>query len=182
MSNTQLADILNRLKADDDSALQELFHLHYQRVCQTIHRFIKDRSLVEDLAQNVFIRFWEKRHKINVTTSVGAYFHRMAINEALGYLRKSKNKETEEITPLTPTGSQDSVEEGYLHGELKTEIVKAIDTLPPRCRAVFQLSRFEELTYKEIAEKMEISVKTVENQMGKALRILRKELKGYLNE
>lgn len=182
MSHIQLTDILARLKADDDSALKELFHQHYQRVCQTMHRFIRDKNLVEDLAQNVFIRFWEKRHQINVTTSVGAYFHRMAINEALAYLRKTKNKETEEITAQTPTDSLESVETGYLQSELKSEIIKAIDTLPPRCRTVFQLSRFEELTYKEIAVKMEISVKTVENQMGKALRVLREELKGYLRE
>ena len=73
-----------------------------------------------------------------------------------------------------------TAEDTYLDNELEDKIKTAINTLPPKCRMVFQLSRYEELSYKEIAEKMEISVKTVENQMGKALRVLRAQMKGYL--
>lgn len=146
-----------------------------------MHRFLKDKSTVEDLAQNVFIRFWEKRHQIKVTSSVKAYLNRMAINEAIGYLRKNKKWDIEEVTPNTPTQSASSVEEQYLHTELETKITNAIDSLPPKCRAVFQMSRFDDLTYREIAEKLGISIKTVENQMGKALRVLRTKMKGYLH-
>lgn len=146
-----------------------------------MHRFLKDKSTVEDLAQNVFIRFWEKRNQIKVTSSVKAYLNRMAINEAIGYLRKNKKWDIEEVTPNTPTQSASSVEEQYLHTELETKITNAIDSLPPKCRAVFQMSRFDDLTYREIAEKLGISIKTVENQMGKALRVLRTKMKGYLH-
>lgn len=147
-----------------------------------MYRIVRDQATVEDLAQNVFIRFWEKRHQINITTSVGAYLNRMGINEALAYLRKNKRYTIEELTPQThPGGKVDSSEQAFLHTELQEQIKVAIDKLPPRCRLVFQLSRYEELTYKEIGEKLEISVKTVENQMGKALRVLREELKGYLS-
>jgi RNA polymerase sigma-70 factor (ECF subfamily) len=104
----------------------------------------------------------------------------MAINEALGHLRKNKVY-IEELDPQTNKELAPDVEKQLLHSELENEIRAAIDNLPPRCRTVFQLSRFEELTYQEIADKMEISIKTVENQMGKALRVLREQLQQYLN-
>lgn len=179
MANVELVDILSRLRANDQSVLKELFQAHYPSVCKTIHRFIIDKNLVEDLAQEVFIRFWRKRQDLNITSSVPAYLRRMAINEALGHLRKQKYYE-EEITPNTMGGSAESGEEQFLYAELEGSIKDAIDALPPRCRSVFQLSRFEDHTYQEIADKMGISIKTVENQMSKALRILREQLSGYL--
>lgn len=181
MANPQPDEILNRLQAGDRAALQALFHQHHAMVCGTMFRFVKDKSTVEDLAQEVFVRFWEKRESINITSSVQAYLRRMAINEALGYLRRNKHQYDEEITPQTPTGETDSsVEDQYLHSELEQNVRAAIDTLPPKCRTVFHLSRFEDMTYQEIADQMGISIKTVENQMSKALRILREKLKGYL--
>lgn len=182
MLNEQLDDVLQRLQNGDRSALQVLFHQHHGMVCGVIHRFIQDHSTVEDLAQEVFVRFWEKREQIQINSSLQAYLRRMAINEALGYLRRSKHLYDEEITPqVTATGMDGSVEEKYLHTELEQSVRDAIDTLPPKCRTVFQLSRFEEMTYLEIADQMGISIKTVENQMGKALRVLRERLKGYLS-
>ena len=164
----------------DQSALRLIFDEYYEPSCAAIHRYIRDRNLVEDLAQNVFIRLWEKRSTIEISSSLGAYIRRMAINEALGYLRKNKNIHIEEITPITPHKTEATTEAQYLQTELQSEITNAINQLPPKCRTIFQLSRFEELTYKEIAEKLDISVKTVENQMGKALRVLRERMKGYL--
>jgi RNA polymerase sigma-70 factor (ECF subfamily) len=174
-------DLTTRLKTDDKTVLKELFDAHYPSVCAAINRFTATRSVTEDLAQQVFIRFWEKRHQITVTISPGAYLHRMAVNEALAWLRSKKNRQPEEITPATPFVPQAGVEDGYLHEELQQQILEAVETLPPRCRAVFQLSRFEEMTYQEIAAGMGISVKTVEHQMGKALRVLRERLQFYLD-
>jgi len=181
MSNKNSEELFEQLQAGDKLALKELFSIHYQDVCRAIHRFIMDKALVEDMAQEVFLRFWEKRTQITIKTSVQAYLRRMAINEALAYLRKNKKYREEELTPNVNLGTDTGVEEQYLHSELEDNIKHAIDGLPPRCKAVFQLSRFEELSYKEIAEKMGISIKTVENQMGKALKILRKQLRSYLN-
>lgn len=169
-----------RLKADDKSALKTLFQAYYAYVCSNIFRIVKDRVLVEDLAQEVFLRFWQKRHQIEVNSSLKAYLRRMAINEGLAYLRKQKVFK-EEIDQDTMAGVTPGGEKQYLQVELEDHIRLAIDRLPPRCRTVFQLSRFEELPYKEIAKHMDISVKTVENQMGKALKFLRKELKNYLH-
>lgn len=173
--------LLHRLRADDKGALQEIFQDHYQKVCGAIFRLIKDAVVVEDLAQEVFFRFWQKRHQIEITSSLDAYLRRMAINEGLAYLR-SRKYFTEEIEPhsahISDTGT---AEDRFLHSELEQNIRIAIDGLPPKCRMVFQLSRYEEMSYQEIADKMEISIKTVENQMGKALKILRQELQSYLH-
>jgi RNA polymerase sigma-70 factor (ECF subfamily) len=176
-----LTDLTTRLRSDDKTVLKEVFETHYGAVCAAIHRFAGDRGVTEDLAQQVFIRFWEKRHQIEISTSPGAYLHRMAVNEALAWLRSKKNQLPEEITPATPFTPEVDGEKVLLHNELQEQIHQAIDNLPPRCRSVFQLSRFEEKSYQEIAEEMEISVKTVEHQMGKALRVLREQLKPYLD-
>ena len=180
MSLGNSEDLLPRLRAGDKSALKVLFDANYQMVCSTIHRFIRDHSLTEDLAQEVFVRFWEKRTQINITSSVDAYLRRMAVNEALGHLRRNKNRFEEEITPNLSGGAEEGVERQFLQDELETQVRDAINELPPRCRAVFKLSRFEDMTYQQIADQLGISVKTVENQMGKALKYLRERLHGYL--
>lgn len=170
----------NILHIDNQSALKDIFEAYYDDVCKTVHRFIRDKNLVEDIAQTVFIKLWEKRDSIEINSSFAAYLHRMAMNESLMHLRKMKRQNETELTDNLPHKTTESAEETYLDGELQTHITEAIDGLPPKTKIVFMLSRFEDMTYKEIAVKMEISVKTVENQMGRALRILRVKMKGYL--
>ena len=177
-----MENLTTPIQTSDKAVLKELFETHYRQVCAAIHRLVGERGVTEDLAQQVFIRFWEKRETIEINTSAGAYLHRMAINEALGWLRSKKNQSHEEITATTPFGQERDAEENFLHGELEDKIRQAVDTLPPRCRAVFQLSRFEEKSYQEIADDMGISKKTVEHQMGKALRVLRDLLRPYLQD
>ncbi len=180
MPDEKLEHILHRLRSDDKGALKQVFQMCYPIVVKSIHRFIQDRNLVEDLSQEVFMRFWTKRHQINVTTSLPAYLRRMAINEALGYLRSKKNHSTDEFTLDSITETDAGAEQQYLYNELQDNITSAIDTLPPKCKIIFKMSRFDDMTYREIADALNISIKTVENQMGKALRLLRGKLKSYL--
>jgi len=175
-------DLTSRLRSDDKTVLKELFEAHYHAVCAAVHRIVGERGVTEDLAQQVFIRFWEKRNQIQIDTSPRAYLHKMAVNEALAWLRAKKNQQPEEITFSTPLPLQADGEGIMIGNELNDQIHKAINSLPPRCRAVFQLSRFEEMSYQEIAHEMGISIKTVEHQMGKALKVLRFELKGFMNQ
>ena len=179
MLEQQQKELLQQLKADNKQALKGIFDEYYNTVFHAVYRIVSDRNTAEDLSQDVFMRLWEKRHQITINGPIGAYIRRMAINEGLGYLRKHKKYGIEEIqdqhSPLTTSG-----EDVYMDSELEQQIQAAIATLPPRCKAVFILSRFEELSYKEIGEKLDISPKTVENQISKALKILRTALKGYL--
>ena len=179
--NSQI--LLDRLKADDQTAIKEIFHSYYALVYKTLLRFIKEQQTIEDLAQNVFMRFWEKRHQLHIQGPIAPYIKRMAVNEALGHIRKNNRldleEEVEEYALINLHAEQDA-DQDYMYGEMKKVIGQAIEQLPPKCQTVFKLSRYEELSYKEIAEKMEISPKTVENQMGRALKLLKKMLKKYL--
>lgn len=175
-------EILKLLKADNPETVKQLFYQFYPFLCNTIFRILKDKALAEDLAQDTFFKFWDKRASIDIQTSLKAYLRRMAVNEALYYLRKNKKfQKDSEVEPSDLGGSTNTVEDQLLQQELEDKIAAAIKTLPPRCQEVFRLSRFEDKSYKEIAAKLEISIKTVENQMGKALKILRAALREYMH-
>ncbi len=180
MENHVHEDWLTRLRSDDRGALRAIFDQQYDSVCRVIFRFVHDPGLSEDLAQEVFVRFWEKRSTITVDSNLPAYLRRMATNEALAHLRKKTRYQADELPIHLPGHQSAPADEQFQAQELSERITQAVDSLPPRCRTVFQLSRFEEKTYQEIANELEISIKTVENQMGKALRVLREKLGDYL--
>lgn len=171
--------LLQSLQQNDRSALKVLFDTYYTELCKTAYRLLKDPDQVEDTVQQVFIRFWEKRGQLKIESSLQAYLHRMTINESIAYLRKQKRRAEQEL-PQNQGDLAPDVETTFLTSELQEHILKAIAQLPPACQAIFRLSRMEGLSYKEIAAKQQLSIKTVENQMGKALRILRVELSNYL--
>ncbi|MCB0637788.1 MAG: RNA polymerase sigma-70 factor [Lewinella sp.] len=181
MENPNHQSWLAQLQTDDRSALRTIFDAQYEDVCRVIFRFVHDPGLSEDLAQEVFVRLWEKRRDIHIDSNLPAYLRRMAANEALAHLRKKTRYLADELPTHLPGHTTAAADEQYEATELSGLITRAIDGLPPRCRTIFQLSRFEELTYQEIADQLELSIKTVENQMGKALKILREKLGGYIN-
>lgn len=180
MQNEATKILLEAIKQGRKPALQTVFDLHYAEVCRAIYKLVPDAALMEDLAQEVFIRFWEKREQIEVLESIGGYLHRMAVNEALAHLRRRRFFEDVSEAAHLPAAASDHTETDVLHQDLSLRLQAALNTLPPRCRAVFQLSRFEEMSYREIADQMDISIKTVENQMGKALKLLREQLSEFL--
>lgn len=179
--NLSHQELLTRMQADDRFAMRFVFEQQYPLVCRTINRLITDPGLTEDLAQEVFVRFWEKRHDIQIESNLAAYLRRMAINEALAHLRRKNRFAPDELTADLPEQQTLGADTQYLATEMQQAIHQAIDELPPRCKTIFQLSRYEELTYQEIANQLELSVKTVENQMGKALKTLREKLSGYMS-
>jgi len=172
--------LLTKLKSDDADALKNIFYSYHSPVYQTIMRIVQETNTAEDLAQEVFVRFWEKRHQIEVQGELGPYLRRMAINEALGYLRKNKKYNVEDINEQFELAGGSNSESLQAQGELQEAVDEAMNKLPPKCRTVFSLSRFDGLSYKEIGTQMNISIKTVENQMGKALKVMRDLLKDYL--
>lgn len=180
MEQTRHDLLLTRLRAGDRSALRAIFEQHYPIVCSVIRRYIADPGLEKDLAQEVFVRFWEKRLQIDITSNLGAYLRRMAVNEALGHLRRKNRFAPDELPEQLPHSTTGAADEQLQASEMQQAVNRAIAALPERCRLVFQLSRYEEMTYREIADQLRISVKTVENQMGKALRSLRESLAEYL--
>ena len=168
-------NIIGRIKSNDKTALKVLFNQYFNMLCNIAIRYTKDKDAAKDVVQGVFIKFWEKRSGLDIKTSEKSYLCRMTINEAISYLRKEKKHLHDEIA-FDLSDHQNS-EGDVIQTEAITTIHKAIDTLPPRCQLIFKMSRFEEMTYKQIATQLEISQKTVEHQMGKALKILRGLLK-----
>ena len=170
-------ELLTLLENDRERGVEALFRHYYELVNRSVYRIIPNRTTAEDVAQEVFLDLWRKRERLNITSSLPAYLRRAARNRALNHIRDQKLKfdDSDEGHLELPSGNI-SVTQKLAAEDLQRQINAAIDALPERCRIIFALSRFEEMTYKEIAEELSISVKTVENQISKALRLLREAL------
>ncbi len=174
--NKKLIDLFQRSPKE---AVEKLFHLYYGDLCKAVYRILKDEGLAEDIVQEVFYELWRKRDRLGVQTSFRAYLKRAAINKSLNYIRDNKIKfDGDEqyafIESKENLGKQIEIK------NLQEIVDREIDKLPPKCRMAFVLSRYDDLSYKEIASEMNISTKTVEKHISKALKILNNVLRPYL--
>jgi len=173
--------LLRRIQQNDQQAFRQLFDRHYENLLRSVLHISGDVNLAKDVAQEVFLELWKKREKLVIKSSLKSYLHRAMINRTFNQLKARKHQYQEpERLPDQPT---------HAHADLQLEasdlqqlIQKSIDGLPEKCRIVFTLCRLEGLSHKAIAEQLGISPKTVENQMTKALRVLRDAVKPYLSE
>lgn len=160
--------------------MESLFRDHYSRLCNYANILLSDKDESEEVVQQLFVQVWEKKESMEITSSLQAYLFRSLRNSCLNKIKHNKVRRNyaEEVISL----SKDSEPASHItyQSELQEQIAMAINGLPEQCRLIFKLSRFENLKYAEIAEQLNISVKTVENQMGKALRVMRERLKDYL--
>jgi RNA polymerase sigma-70 factor (ECF subfamily) len=133
------------------------------------------------MVQNVFFKLWEKKEQLDIQTSLKAYLYKAVYHESLNYLKHQKVKSVHQAYAMHSTDHiSNQAEKRLLHGDFENKLQKAMNDLPEQCRIIFQLSRFEDLKYREIADTLGLSIKTVENQMGKALKILRLKLVEFL--
>lgn len=174
-------ELLDLLKQDEDLAIELIFQRYYTYLCRVVYKVVPDAGLAEDLAQEVFFDLWRKRAQLRIESSLPAYLRRAVLNRTLNHLRDQKIRFSDPDAAPPPLSRIAGAGQQLEQEELQELIDRAIDALPDRCRAVFMLSRFEELSYQEIADHLGISVKTVENQISKALKYLRQALKPYLN-
>lgn len=173
--------LMDTLKAGDITAFEMLFRTYYQPLCNYAYTFVQDRDEAEEIVQSTFLSVWEKKETLEIQTAVKPYLYAMVRNACLNVLKHEKIKQQHAAIELAVAErSAESVARTVMASELETKIYQAMDVLPPQCRTIFKLSRFEELKYAEIAAQLDISIKTVENQMGKALKIMREQLKDYL--
>lgn len=166
-------NIIDRLKVNPEQTLKWMYDNYYSYVCSVVYRMINDASKAEDIAQDVFFEIWKKREQIELNIGLKPYIRRAAVNKTLNFIRAKKMVFEEEESALEISNETHGAPEQMEADEMQQNINKAIDRLPEKCRAVFALSRFEELSYQEIADKLQISKKTVENQISKALKLLR---------
>lgn len=164
-----------------EGEFEQVFKSHFRPLHVYAFSFVKDRDLAEDMVQAAFCKLWERFGDLEIRRSLSAYLYRSVYHECLNHLKHLKVRQEyanhARHTESPGTGNASGALEA---SELSARIQEALMALPEGCRTVFQLSRFESLRYTQIADKLQISVKTVENQMGKALRILRGKLADYL--
>ncbi len=170
-------EIIQLLKQDRDAAFDFLFRQHYTMLCRMAFRQVQDEAQAKDLVQEVFTELWERNTALNIHSSFEFYLKKAVIYK----IQKHHHRQLKwrvlpenEISQLPA----EPLENPLQTEELRQLIKRTIDGLPSRCRLVFMLSRFENMTYREIADHLEISPKTVDNQISKALKILKKALYG----
>ncbi|MDF2192124.1 RNA polymerase sigma-70 factor [Paraflavitalea sp. CAU 1676] len=168
--------VCNTIKAYTpvEAHYQQCFHAYFEKLFGYAWSIVNDEAEAKDIVQTAFLKLWEKRSDINVHGATRAYLYTTVYHLSLNTVRNRKARDQHQagiaaryVSPPVQTAEDK---------ELRERIHQAIDTLPPRCREVFCKSRLEGKKYAAIAEELTISIKTVEVQMGKALRLLREQL------
>jgi RNA polymerase sigma-70 factor (ECF subfamily) len=175
--------LLALIRQGNEQALEVLYHRYYAPLCIKAYKRIPSTPLVEELVQDVFVNLWMKSASLDDRGNVKAYLYATLRNKILHQLRTEHTRSmyAEKIAQLiNQQGDNQGLESIYAR-ETEKQINQVISTLSPQCREAFRLSRFEHLSYKEIAEKLHISVNTVEKHVSKALRILREKITEYGN-
>jgi RNA polymerase sigma-70 factor (family 1) len=164
-------------------AFENLFKEHFRSLCIYAAYRTRDAEAAREIVQDLFCNLWEKRTELQIHTSLQAYLYRSVHNASLNYLKHEKVKDRSHKFILEHS-SQESyeVEEEVKARDLGSALTSAIETLPEKTREIFELVRFREMKYREVADYLNISQKTVEAHMSAALKLLRTALRSYLPE
>ena len=165
---------------DDERSFRKLFEYYYPALCLYAKRFIKERETREDIVQDVFFSIWENRKYISVQTSARNYLLTCVRNHCLNFLRRQPTESFEQVIQENIPIYAENNDDFYTLTEVQELLAKALNKLPEDYRRVFILNRFEDKSYGEIAESMDISTRTVERYKNKAIELLKKDLKDYL--
>jgi RNA polymerase sigma-70 factor, ECF subfamily len=172
---------LSMLQQGNEEVFESVFKQHFNNLNAYAFTILKDAVSAEEVVQSLFLKLWEKKDVLNIQTSLKSYLYRATYNDCMNILKhlQVRQRHQDHVSYFHDRTSENASSR-LQENELKNELQKAINLLPEKCRTIFQMSRFEELKYQEIADQLDISIKTVENQMGKALKVLRHALADYL--
>lgn len=172
---------LENIQLGDEKAFESLFREHYAALCAFSRKFVADPDMAEELVQDLFLNLWEKRLELMPTVSLRSYLFAAVRNSCLNHLKHLKVRaQHQEHTLAQAREFAEDPQAALQAAELQARIALAIDALPDRCGEIFKMSRFEGLKYQEIADQLALSPRTVEVQIGKALKLLRESLGEYL--
>jgi len=172
--------LMELLQDGDEKIFGQVYKTHFKNLYAYAFSILKNEVAAEEMVQNVFLKIWEKREQLPADIPLRAYVYRSVHNESLNYLKHQKIKSRYKLHVVSTAKTHEHIISKHSHSELEKKLRIALNELPEQCRTIFQMSRFEELKYREIAVRLNISVKTVENQMGKALKFLRTKLIDFL--
>lgn len=165
--------LIEKLQKGEAGAYKYLFSEYYEWLCNYIYKLCSDRSLSEDIVQETIIGLWEKRKRVIITSSLKNYVFKSCHNQYLQHLRKNKIEFDSLDKVHWDIIARASVKENEDHDAGLDKLKALINQLPPRCKEIFIMSKLEKKKYKEIAVDLGISIKTVENQMSKALHFIK---------
>jgi len=171
------AHILSLLNEEPEKAFALMYDNYFDYLVKVVYRILLDESQTKDVVQGVFIGIWNKKDSLDISSSLKQYLRRSAINRSLNHIRSTKKvrDDHDSVDDVNLSGNDDHTLNIEAE-ELNQQIGAAIESLPERCRLIFNLSRYEDMSYKQIAENLDISVKTVENQITKALKLMRNKI------
>lgn len=171
------AEIVRRIRQGDIKEYETLFRSSYASLVRYAQVILKDHDTAEEIVQEFFFRLWQDKEKLNIESSLNGYLYRSVHNRCLHYIEHQKVVERHGADIVaTMTEYHEPVTDQIYYNELQTRIAKVLKRLPEKCSTIFSMNRFDGLKYSEIADKLSISVKTVEANMGKALKEFRKAL------
>jgi RNA polymerase sigma-70 factor (ECF subfamily) len=176
-------ELIRNLRNGDAQSMELLFRRLYPQLCAFANKFLHDLDEAEEVVQEVFYKVWKNRKNLDEKQSVKCYLFTSVKNNCFSVLehQKVKNKYSALLEYIYLTSEhQASTHDSLIANELEKDFSQALEKLPPDCRKIFELSRFEGLKYQEIADRLDISIKTVETQMSRALYKIRIQLKDYL--
>ncbi len=168
-------DKIRALRDGNEGVFQQTFDSCYEDLCRYALTLLRDKDEAEDTVQSMFMKLWEKREVLDIKQSIRSYLFRSVYNQCMNQIEhRAVKKKHQEIETMELSST---IQPEVFTDELHKAIRQAIDELPPQCKTIFIMSRFEELRYPEIAEKLDISTNTIQNQICKALKILREKLR-----
>jgi RNA polymerase sigma-70 factor (ECF subfamily) len=169
-------DTIRAIRRGNRDAFRQVFDTCYESLCQYAFTIMKDMDEAEDIVQSMFLKIWERREELEIRHALRPYLFKAVYHQCINQLEhraiKQKHQDHGARDVLSAVQQPD-----VFPDELEENIRSFINELPQQCRLIFIMSRYEELRYAEIAQKLDISVNTVENQVSKALKILRAKLK-----
>ena len=172
--------LTDRLRRGDEAAFDAIFRAWYPSLVRASESLVRSRAVAEEVVQEVMLELWKRRESLDPNTSAQAYLFQSTRNRSLNYLRHERVEREAEPQIARSEAVDAPADSLMVEEEMQVALRRAIEGLPERCREVFVLSRTHGLKYSEIAQTLGISVKTVEAQMGKALRVMREELAPWL--
>jgi len=169
-------DTILAIRDGDSVAFRQLFNAYYDGLCHYAFTILREADEAEDVVQAMFMKLWERRKDLEIKGALKSYLFRAVYNQCLNHIEhKAVKKRYHDYNLANISGNVQHPD--IFPNELDDNIKKVVNSLPQQCRTIFIMSRYEELQYAEIADKLNISVNTIQNQICKALKILREELK-----
>lgn len=180
MQRKKISSVEDELKSGDVDVYECIFKEYYRPLVVFALKYINNAETAREIVQDFFVKLYEKRHSVNIDTSLKSYLYKSVYNACLNYISQNemRNRHFKNMALQT----EDSVIDDQVAAvELQNRIYECIESMPEQCKKIFKMNRFEGLRNEQIAHKLNLSKRTVETQISKALRILRKKLNDYVS-